>query len=34
MSLMSKLLSLAVVTTLTISAGTDADDVKDYVKII
>ncbi|CAA6818121.1 MAG: Secreted protein, suppressor for copper-sensitivity ScsC [uncultured Sulfurovum sp.] len=32
MSLMSKLLSLAVVTTLTISAGTDADDVKDYVK--
>ena len=32
MSLMSKLLSLAVVTTLTISAGTDGDDVKDYVK--
>ena len=31
MSLMSKLLSLAVVTTLTISAGTDVDDVKDYV---
>ena len=32
MSLMSKLLSLAVVTTLTISAGTDEDTVKDYVK--
>ncbi|CAA6799019.1 MAG: Secreted protein, suppressor for copper-sensitivity ScsC [uncultured Sulfurovum sp.] len=32
MSLMSKLLSLAVVTTLTISAGADSDDVKDYVK--
>lgn len=32
MSLMSRLLSLAVVTTLTISAGTDADDVKDYVQ--
>ncbi len=32
MSLMSKLLSLAVVTTLTISAGTDVDDVKDYVQ--
>lgn len=32
MSLMSKLLSLAVVTTLTISAGTDRDDVKDYVQ--
>jgi len=32
MSLMSKLLSLAVVTTLTISAGTDEDDVKSYVK--
>jgi len=32
MSLMSKLLSLAAVTTLTISAGTDASDVKDYVK--
>ncbi len=32
MSLMSKLLSLAVVTTLSINAGTDADDVKDYVK--
>ncbi len=32
MSLMSKLLSLAVVTTLSVSAGTDADDVKDYVK--
>ncbi|CAA6809861.1 MAG: Secreted protein, suppressor for copper-sensitivity ScsC [uncultured Sulfurovum sp.] len=32
MSLMSKLLSLAVVTTLTISAGTDSDDVKSYVK--
>ncbi|CAA6822174.1 MAG: Secreted protein, suppressor for copper-sensitivity ScsC [uncultured Sulfurovum sp.] len=32
MSLMSKLLSLVVVTTLTISAGTDGDDVKDYVK--
>jgi len=32
MSLMSKLLSLAVVTTLTISAATDADDVKEYVK--
>jgi len=31
MSLMSKLLSLAVVTTLTLSAGTDKDDVKDYV---
>jgi protein-disulfide isomerase len=29
---MSKLLSLAVVTTLTISAGTDEDDVKSYVK--
>ena len=32
MSLMSKLLSLAVVTTLTISAGTDTDDVKSYVE--
>ena len=32
MSLMSKLLSLAVVTTLTVSAGSDADDVKSYVK--
>ncbi|HID06314.1 MAG TPA: elongation factor Tu, partial [Armatimonadetes bacterium] len=32
MSLMSKLLSLAVITTLTINAGTDGDDVKDYVK--
>ncbi|HHD82322.1 MAG TPA: hypothetical protein ENK82_08510 [Campylobacterales bacterium] len=32
MSLMSKLLSLAVITTLTISAGTDADDVKEYVQ--
>lgn len=32
MSLMSKLLSLAVVTTLTVSAGTDGDNVKDYVK--
>jgi len=32
MSLMSRLLSLAVVTTLTISAGTDTDDVKSYVK--
>jgi len=32
MSLMSKLLSLAVITTLTVSAGTDADDVKDYIK--
>ena len=32
MSLMSKLLSLVVVTTLTISAGTDEDDVKSYVK--
>ena len=32
MSLMSKLLSLAVITTLTINAGTDEDDVKDYVK--
>lgn len=32
MSLMSKLLSLAVVTTLSINAGTDADDVKDYVE--
>jgi thioredoxin-related protein len=29
---MSKLLSLAVITTLTISAGTDVDDVKDYVQ--
>jgi len=29
---MSKLLSLAVVTTLTINAGTDVDDVKDYVE--
>ena len=32
MSLMSKLLSLAVVTTLTISAATDEDDVKSYVQ--
>ena len=32
MSLMSKLLSLAVVTTLSVNAGTDVDDVKDYVK--
>ena len=32
MSLMSKLLSLAVVTTLTISAASDEDDVKSYVK--
>lgn len=32
MSLMSKLLSLAVVTTLTINAATDADDVKEYVE--
>jgi len=29
---MSKLLSLAVITTLTINAGTDGDDVKNYVK--
>ena len=32
MSLMSRLLSLAVITTLTVSAGNDADDVKSYVK--
>ena len=32
MSLMSRLLSLAVITTLTVSAGSDADDVKSYVK--
>ena len=32
MSLMSRLLSLAVITTLSVSAGTDSDDVKDYVK--
>jgi len=32
MSLMSKLLSLAVVTTLTLSAGSDEDEVKTYVK--
>ena len=32
MSLMSKLLSLAVVTTLTLSAVTDEDDVKSYVQ--
>ena len=32
MSLMSKLLSLAVITTLTIDAGTNEDDIKDYVK--
>ena len=32
MSLMSKLLSLAVITTLTVSAGSDADEVKSYVK--
>ena len=32
MSLMSRLLSLAVVTTLTVSAGNDADNVKSYVK--
>ncbi len=32
MSLMSRLLSLAVITTLSINAGTEADDVKDYVK--
>jgi len=32
MSLMSKLLSLAVVTTLTISAGTSDSEIKDYVK--
>ena len=32
MSLMSKLLSLAVITTLSVNAGTDTDDVKDYVK--
>ena len=32
MSLMSKLLSLAVITTLTVSAGDNADEVKSYVK--
>ena len=32
MSLMSKLLSLAVVTTLTLSANSDVDEVKSYVK--
>jgi len=32
MSLMSKLLSLAVITTLSFSAGTDEDDIKSYVK--
>ncbi len=32
MSLMSKLLSLAVITTLSVSAGDNADDVKSYVK--
>jgi len=32
MSLMSKLLSLAVITTLTVSAGSDVDEVKSYVK--
>jgi len=32
MSLMSRLLSLAVVTTLTVSAGSNADKVKSYVK--
>ena len=32
MSLMSRLLSLAVITTLTVSAGSDADEVKSYVQ--
>ena len=32
MSLMSKLLSLAVLATLSLNAGMDADDVKDYIK--
>ena len=32
MSLMSKLLSLAVLTTLSLNASMDADDVKDYIK--
>ncbi len=32
MSLMSRLLSLAVITTLTVSAGSNADEVKSYVK--